>query len=71
MGRQIRDTLKRCTEQASFCLKVSHLESMGFPLAIAAAAFLVDRAGGIIKSCRTSWMTPRGNGVDILLEYEE
>jgi hypothetical protein len=70
-AKRIREILGRVTEEASFCLKASALESMGFPVAIAAAAFLVEQAGGVIKSCNASWMVPTKEGVEIILEYEE
>jgi hypothetical protein len=71
-ARRIREVLGRAHEQFPFCLKASHLDSMGFPIAVAAAAYLVQRAGGgLIRSCSTSWMEPDGLGVRILLEYEE
>jgi hypothetical protein len=70
-ARRIRDVIGRAEERFAFCLKTSHLESMGFPIAVAAAASLVERGGGVIRSCETSWMEPDGDGVRIILEYDE
>jgi hypothetical protein len=70
-AKRIREIRGRVTEQVSFDLKVSALESMGFPVAIAAAAYLVEQYGGVIRSGEASWMVPSGNEVDIILEYDE
>ncbi len=43
---------------------------MGFPLSIAAAAYLVQKAGGLIQSGHYSWMVPSGREVRILAEIE-
>jgi len=64
----IIERLSRVTEDVSFCLKDYDVQGMGFPLSIAAAAYLVERAGGLIQSGTYSWMIPKGNQVDILLE---
>jgi hypothetical protein len=70
-AEQIRGILARATEDVSFCLKAAHVDGMGFPIAIAAAAYLVDLAGGVIRSGQASWMVPRGKEVEIILEYDE
>jgi len=44
---------------------------MGFPLAIAAASYLVQTAGGVIQSGNGSWMIPDGKEVTILGEWPE
>jgi hypothetical protein len=70
-AKHIREVLRRVSEQVSFDLKMSALESMGFPLAVAAAAWFVERCGGVIRSGDTSWMVPTEDGVEIVLELDE
>ena len=66
----VRDLLASATEDVTFSLTAEDVDGMGFPLAIAAARYLVKRAGGVILSGRYSWMVPsRGKDVDILAEY--
>jgi hypothetical protein len=68
---RVRVMLKDVRENVSFCLKADDVEAMGFPLAIAAAAYLVNRAGGgVIQSGWYSWMVPRGREVEIIAEIE-
>lgn len=67
---KVRKMLARATEDVSFCLKAHDVEAMGFPLSIAAAAYLVQRAGGLIQSGSYSWMVPRGREVEIIGEIE-
>jgi len=66
---RIRQMLKVAKEQVSFCLKADDVDSMGFPLSIAAASYLVKRVGGVIQSGNYSWMVPSGKEVDILAEF--
>jgi hypothetical protein len=69
-ARRVCDLLAGAVEYVSFALKVCHYTGAGFPLTIAAAATLVEHAGGIIRSGTSSWMVPDGEGVDIILEYD-
>jgi len=66
----VRDLLADVTETVSMGLKAHDVRGMGFPLAVAAAATLVERAGGVIRSGSYSWMVPDGRDVRILAEYE-
>jgi len=66
---KVNDLLSKTQECVSFCLKADDVNSMGFPLTIAAAAYLVKKAGGIILSGNYSWMVPSGKEVDILAEF--
>jgi hypothetical protein len=66
----VRDLLVDVTETVSIGLKPHDVRGMGFPLAIAAAATLVERAGGVIRSGSYSWMLPSGSDVRILSEFE-
>jgi hypothetical protein len=67
----IRPMLATPTEDVSFCLKAHDVEAMGFPLSIAAAAYLVEKAGGIIQSGDYSWMVPRGREVEIIAQIND
>lgn len=67
---KVRQMLDKATEDVSFCLKAHDIEAMGFPLSIAAAAYLVQRAGGLIQSGSYSWMVPSGREVEVIAEIE-
>jgi hypothetical protein len=67
---KVRQMLANATEDVSFCLKAHDVEAMGFPLSIAAAAYLVQKAGGLIQSGSYSWMVPSGREVQIVAEIE-
>ena len=67
---QIRQMLAGVKEDVSFDLKASDARGMGFPLAIAGAAYLVEQAGGLIQSGTYTWMVPDGAEVRILLELK-
>lgn len=66
----VRKMLSNAKEDVSFCLKAHDVEAMGFPLSIAAAAYLVQKAGGLIQSGSYSWMIPKGREVEIIAEIE-
>lgn len=65
---KLRKMLVAAKEDVSFDLKASHVSGMGFPVAIAAAAALVERRGGVIQSGTFSWMVPAGREVKIVAE---
>jgi hypothetical protein len=67
---QVRSMLRHVNEHVAFCLKAHDVEAMGFPLSIAAAAYLVQKAGGVIQSGSYSWMIPRGREVSIIAECD-
>jgi hypothetical protein len=67
---KVRQMLANATEDVSFCLKAHDVEAMGFPSSIAAAAYLVQKAGGLIQSGSYSWMVPSGREVQIVAEIE-
>ncbi len=69
-ARRLRQMLGKITEDVSFCLKADDVEAMGFPLAIAAAAFLVEQCGGVILSGSYSCMVPQGRQVEIIWETQ-
>ena len=66
----IRQRLAKAKEDVAFCLKAADVDGMGFPLAIAAAACLVEKAGGFIQSGTYSWMVPDRKEVRIIAEFE-
>jgi hypothetical protein len=65
---RVKELLADAREDVGFALTASDIDGMGFPLAIAAAATLVARAGGVIQSGSYSWMLPAGNEVSIVCE---
>jgi hypothetical protein len=67
--QRVIDLLANARESIAFCLKAHDVEAMGFPLSIAAAAYLVQRAGGVIRSGSYSWMVPSGREVEIIWEF--
>jgi hypothetical protein len=67
---RVRQLLGAATESVSFSLKDHDVRGMGFPLAIAAAAHLVQTAGGVIRSGSYSFMVPKGDEVDIIASFE-
>ena len=67
---KIRKMLAEAKEDVTFCLKAHDVDAMGFPLAIAAASYLVQKAGGLIQSGSYSWMVPIGKEVRIVAEIE-
>jgi len=64
----IRARLAEVQDDVAFCLKAADVNSMGFPLALAAAATLVECYGGLIQSGTYAWMVPQGQEVRTLLE---
>jgi hypothetical protein len=62
--------LAQVKEDVAFCLKASDVDAMGFPLSIAAASYLVQKAGGLIQSGSYSWMVPDGKEVHVIAEIE-
>jgi hypothetical protein len=66
----ISQMLGKAKELVSFCLKAHDMEAMGFPLSIAAAAYLVQKAGGLIQSGSYSFMVPTGRDVQFLAEID-
>jgi hypothetical protein len=67
---EVRRLLAAASEDVSFCLKAHDVEAMGYPLSIAAASYLVEKAGGLIQSGTYSWMVPSGKEVRLLAEFE-
>jgi hypothetical protein len=67
---RVRGMLAKVKEDVSFCLKAHDVEAMGFPLSIAAAAYLVQKAGGLIQSGSYSWMVPSGREVQTIAEFD-
>ena len=64
----VREFLAGVVETIGFELKLSDAEGMGTPVAIAAAAKLVETFGGIVSADGYGWMLPSGNEVDVIME---
>ena len=67
---EVRHRLTAARESVSFCLKAEDVEAMGFPLSLAAAGYLVEKAGGLIQSGTYSWMVPNGREVRVVAEFK-
>ena len=65
---QVRAILVQTVETIAFELKLSDAQGMGWPLAIAGAAKLAERCGGVIYADDSGWMVPSGNEVDFLVQ---
>lgn len=63
----IRSMLKHSTESIGFELKVRDANSMGWPVSIAAAAWLAERSQGVIYAEGSGWMVPSPREVEFLL----
>ncbi len=63
---RVKQALAMTRERVAFELKVSDANGMGWPLAVAAAAWFVDVAGGIVRG-GSSWMVPSGREVRFVL----
>lgn len=68
--QRIREMLREASDHVTFSLRSSDVSGMGFPLCIAAAAYLVELKGGVIQSGTYSWMAPHGNEVRTILEIQ-
>lgn len=66
----VRDCLSRAVEVAIIELTMSDTEGIGWPLAIAAAAYLAGRGAGLIQADAEGWMQPHGRDVRHLLDAD-
>jgi hypothetical protein len=66
----VRELLCTAMEIVVFELKMSQLEDMGWPLAIAAAAWLAEKGEGLVQADGHGWMEPTKDGVLVLLQEE-
>jgi hypothetical protein len=68
------DTVLACLDAAvetvAIELKMSDTEGIGWPVAIAAAAFLAERGAGLIQADNEGWLAPRGREVEHLLDND-
>lgn len=65
---EVRELLADVVESVGFELKLSDCEGIGWPLGLAAAAFLAERGEGIIQADGEGWMAPEGDGVEHVLD---
>jgi len=65
---QVRTVLQNAKESVALALTVSDLTSMGWPLAIAAAACFAEAGGELLQADGSGWMRPVGPKVEQLLE---
>jgi hypothetical protein len=69
------DTVLACLDAAvetvAIELQMSDTEGIGWPLAMAAAAFLAERGAGLIQAENEGWLAPRGlDDVEHLLDND-
>lgn len=62
--------LEAAVEVAAMELEVDDTEGVGWPLAIAAAAYLADRGEGLMQADREGWMMPDGDGIEHLIDAD-
>lgn len=62
--------LSAAVEVSAMELEVDDTEGVGWPLAIAAAAYLADRGEGLIQADREGWMMPDGDGIEHLMDAD-
>jgi hypothetical protein len=65
---EVRELLADVVESVGFELQTSDCEGMGWPLAIAAAAFLAEKGEGLVQADGEGWMQPEGDGVEQVLD---
>ena len=68
---RVRAMLAQARESIAFDLKLSHAQGMGWPLAVAGAAWLAEIGQGLIHAEGTGWMSPKGNEVEFILPDDE
>ena len=62
--------LDAAVEFVAIELQMSDTEGIGWPVGVAAAAFLAERGAGLIQAENEGWMAPRGRGVEHLLDND-
>jgi len=65
---KVRELVRNAVETVAFELKLSDAQGMGWPTAIAAAAKIVEIAGGVVSADDSGWMVPAGKEVSFLLD---
>jgi hypothetical protein len=64
----VRELLGHVVEVVTFELSLSDCEGLGWPVAIAAAAYLAARGEGLVQADGEGWMEPAGLGVEHVLD---
>jgi len=64
----VRSVLCNAKESAALALSVRDLDSMGWPLAIAAAAHFAETGRGLLQADGSGWMRPDGHEVSWVVE---
>lgn len=64
----VRDHLALVVESVALELEVPDVRGIGWPVAIAAAATVAARGGGLIQADGEGWMHPNGREVEQLLD---
>ena len=66
-ANRVRAVLARTVQTVGFELKASDARSMGWPVGIAAAAWIAEEGGGLIQADGQGWLAPSGDEVEFLL----
>jgi hypothetical protein len=66
----VRELLYGATEVVVFELRMSQVEDLGWPLAVAAAACLAELGDGLVQADGRGWMEPTATEVRRLLDEE-
>jgi hypothetical protein len=66
----VESAIAEVVEIVGFELTVSDTEGMGWPVVIAAAAYLADRGHGLIQADGEGWMAPKGRDVEHLIDAD-
>ena len=66
----VESAIAEAVEIVGFELTVSDTEGMGWPVVIAAAAYLADRGRGLIQADGEGWMAPKGRDVEHLIDAD-
>ncbi len=69
-AEKVRAVLSKAVQTVGFELKASDARSMGWPLAIAAAAWIAEEGAGLLQADGQGWMAPSGSEVEMLLGEE-
>lgn len=67
-AEMIRQLLAEAIEVVAFELKQSDADGMGWPVAIAAAAYLAEKGDGAVHAEGEGWMGPTETEIEVLLD---
>jgi hypothetical protein len=65
---EVQELLGDVVEIAKLELSLADCEGIGWPIAIAAAAYLAERGEGIVQADREGWMAPEDGALEQVLD---